>query len=128
MTITIETSSGSDIEEQQLPLTTENAVAAISQLDGELTTLVTMAHGQTTLYVASGPDQFTVTFAMADNRQVYDLVGNAAAEGTERRVIGGQEIEQPVHLLVSRDTAVRAALRFAETGQMDDTATWEEQV
>lgn len=127
MSITIETKAGPQLVSRELPWTVNDARVAIGELDGSKTTSVQLLHDGSYLWIAGGPDKFTVTYATPNIEKAYSLILSPQAKGTEPRVMGGQRIEQPIRELVSREAAERAAAEFVETGTVRLIPDWEDQ-
>jgi len=127
MTITIETYAGARTAERALPWSIDDARAAIRELDGHATTLLALEQSGHSLWIAGGPDRFTVTYTTPNTEKAYSLIPNPEVKGTEPRVMGGQLVDQPIRELVSRDAAEKAAAEFVETGIVRLSPEWEDQ-
>jgi hypothetical protein len=100
---------------------------AVHKLDGEEYTLITMgAEGETHLAVGGGSAGRYVVYATFDNMAFHNLLGPGDKSDTVYLTAGGQEGDYPGNTIVDRETALAAALTFAESGELDPRFTWEE--
>lgn len=128
MNVNVQTKAGNGITaKRDLPLTIEDAMSAVGELDGDRTSIVELERDDHYLWIAGGPDRFTVTYSTPGLEKSYSLILNPEARGTEPRVIGGSLIDQPVRELVGREAAEEAAAEFVETGTVRLTSDWEDQ-
>ena len=100
---------------------------AVHTLDGEEYTLVTVeAEGETHLAVGGGIAGRYVVYATFDNMTFHNLLGPGDKSDTVYLTAGGQEGDYPGNSIVDLETALAAALTFAESGKLDPRLTWEE--
>jgi hypothetical protein len=124
VSIVVETKQNGRLLEEQLPLDDAGIATAIDKLDGDRTSVFTMTVSGNELFVGGGGGKYTVTTLMTDVRCLA-LVGDQAASGTSRMIIGGQWIDQPIRYVMDADRVVRACGYFAREGQIDDSDRWE---
>ncbi len=99
--------------------------AAINQLDGDRRTLVTLeAEGETHMAIGGGKSKYLV-YLTFDNEQFHYVVEPSNLDVDESLVVGGQEGIYPAKLCVDKDTAMKAAKTFSESGAMEKSVMWE---
>ncbi len=100
---------------------------AVHKLDGEeYTSVILGAEGETHFAVSGGSAGRYVVYATFDNMTFHNLLGPGDKSDTVYLTAGGQEGDYPGNTIVDRETALAAALTFAESGELDSSLTWEE--
>ncbi|MGC4113771.1 MAG: Imm1 family immunity protein [Myxococcales bacterium] len=106
----------------------EEVERLVRGLDGESSTIVVLrGEGTGHLAVGGGPDRFVV-YATRDNVEFASLIAPDRPDdrSMEQVVAGGQMGEYERRKVVSRDEALKAALRYASDGSLDSSSRWEE--
>jgi hypothetical protein len=121
---TIERPSWADVERE------------VGALDALTRTLVMLApapplgapEGEHHMAIGGGGGGRFIVYTTEDNLRFANLIdpGKRGAEGTVRRLIGGQESEYREVQFVSRDLALRAAGQYMEDGHRAPDLTWTE--
>lgn len=125
MSISIETTMGIRNAHRELPLTADAAREAVRALNGDDTTALGLDRDGYALAIGGGPDRFSVGYMTPDpDGRAYTLVLDREATGMETHVIGGNWTDLPALELVCREAAEKAAVEFAETGQIKLTPDW----
>ena len=105
---------------------TDDQIAdAIGRLDAKRRTVVTLlAEGECHMAVGGGEGRY-VGYVTYDNMKFHQLQTSAAPQGPEVDLcVGGQVGNYAPSDIVSREVAVRAALHFAATGELDPSCEW----
>jgi len=101
--------------------------SAIRDLNGKSKTLVTLgADEETYMTIGGGESEKYIVNVTFDNISFTNLVDLSKPEKIEKLVVGGQEGNYPGKLCVDLQTALLAAKKFAELGQLEQSVSWEE--
>lgn len=104
----------------------DEVVACIQALDGVSRTLVTVYRGEGHLAVGGAANSGTVVYGTPDNEVFWQLVGAPSAQGVVTVMAGGQEGEYEARFLVAIESAVEAAVEFADSGDLAGNQGWEQ--
>ncbi len=98
--------------------------AAFARLDGRVRTLLSLYGADASLMVGGGAGRYIVSHQFGDHS--WTLTTPAAKAGRVLLAAGGQEGEYPEHLIVDRETALRALRAFFVDGSRDAGLDWEQ--
>ncbi len=116
MDITLETVSAQKLTREQISPAIDELDSAIQRLDGQHATLLIMDSGKNKLFIGGGPVVYSVSLQLGDN-DFYNLKSGALRDGRQAVTLGGQSVDFPRRLLVSREEATHAAREFLSTGE-----------
>lgn len=101
--------------------------AAIRELDGKSSTLVTLgADEDTYMTIGGGESRKYVVSVTFDNISFHNLVDLSKPDATEKLVVGGQEGIYQARMCVDLLSCLLAARTFAESGKLDSLLSWQE--
>lgn len=101
---------------------------AVQSLDGQIRTLV-MLNAIEPSHMAiggGGKNGLCVVYASFDGNRFFRATRESATSTPVTVRAGGQDGEYSQRLTVDRETALRAARTFAESGQLDPSIIWSE--
>ena len=124
--VTLEVRRGAELQEVPFAPSEGDVMRALDRLNGKDATMITLEDGDNKLFVAGGPEVFSVVAWLGDDR-IYDLVGDPLASGTQNLVLGGQLTPVPARHCVPLERARAAALEFFGAGTVRISHGWEKQ-
>jgi Immunity protein Imm1 len=99
---------------------------AISELDGDSKTLVTIAiDDEKYLTIGGGKSGQYVVAVTFDNITFYNLVNPRKSPAIQKLIIGGQLGNYPEQVCTDFPSVILATKTFAETGEMERSLIWE---
>ena len=115
--ILVERWNGGLYVEENLPPSVEAVASCVHLLQEEWSSTITIEHDTSTLIIGESSGGFIAT-VMLDSGEIYDLVGNTSARGSETLFLGGQESDIPRRKLITVDAAAEAASQFLREGAL----------
>ncbi|OKH19810.1 Imm1 family immunity protein [[Limnothrix rosea] IAM M-220] len=98
----------------------------IRRLNAKTQTLVTLeTEDEVHMAIGGGQGQYVAYVALADE-SFHNIIDPSKSEREVNVMVGGQESPYPEKQCVALETVLQAAKTFAESGQMDKTVVWEE--
>lgn len=123
--IHVERWNGGVYMDEKLPPSVEAVESCVHLLQEEWSSTITIEHDTSTLIIGESSGQFIAT-VLLDSGDIYDLVGNTSARGSETLFLGGQESDIPRRKLITADAAAEAASQFLrDGGLLVKRAGWE---
>ncbi len=122
MTVDIRSGNIERLEEHADP-TWEQAEAAISALDGEIQTTVSLEGADRVMMIAGGKDGRYMIYIADDDNIIY-IIDPVDPETAYEGPIGGQWSEYPATYFTSFENTMRTAKAFFETRSAERNLTW----